>query len=136
MPRASQKSPVFRLSYWFIVHYIRREWTTADFKSQHMRHAKYLLADYPMEDVVGCLEYARDFNLWPYPITSLTAVRYGEPSMMSLWLDYKNNPPPQYLESEYADWKKRVGYIEPEEVESGVPVRKEDLRSARPPGRD
>ena len=134
MPRPSNK--VVNLVMWFITHYLHREMTKADFKSMHMRHAKSVLADFEMEDIVGCLEYARDAQLWPHPITSLVGVRYGEPSLMSLWLDYKENPPPKYLESEYADWKKRIGYIEPEKVESGVPVREKELRSARPPGRD
>jgi hypothetical protein len=104
-----QASGPYLIAQKFVKEILCREWVISDGKIA-MAHAKSLLKDYDLDDILGCLDAIRDHIIEPpMPLQSLAALRKFEPALIERWHTYCKTPPPVYLTTQYQEWVKRTG---------------------------
>lgn len=105
---ARKTSDTEKLARFFVTEILGREWTPADYRGMHMKHAKTLLKDYDLIDLVRCLCTLRDGVLgeWMAEAQDMLVVVRGEPPLINEWTRYKAVPPPVWQErpTEYWQW--------------------------------
>lgn len=106
--KATVPNKTLWLAQWFVSHVLERDWTAADFRGQVMAHSKQLLADYSLDEICGCWEAVKDGLFGDLSADYLTFIRKLEPPLVEQFKAYIENPPPVYLETDYAEWKERI----------------------------
>ena len=110
MPRKSSNPYIVAKA--FVDNILCRQWDERMDKIT-MAHAKSLLKDYELDDIMGCLELLKDgVIVSPYPLQTLAALRKFDPPLINQWFAYKDNPPPVYS-LEYKDWQRRTHKEQP-----------------------
>ena len=110
MPRKASQPYV--IAEFYVKEVKQRMWLPSDGKVV-MAHAKALLKDYPIEDIMGCLKAIRDEVIEGVFLPSLSYLRHGEPPLIERWFEYKRTPPPIYMTTLYANWQQRVAEAQP-----------------------
>lgn len=106
---AAKSNPSYELATWFVREILGREWDLR-FDRQHLANAKRLVnptEGEPLDiDIIKfCLLKLKDGEWgWNKPLSSISAVTWGEPPYYQRAIDLIQSPPPIYEITKYDNW--------------------------------